>query len=186
MFASLKQGITGLLLFASNMFLPPGEQAALSVKNVTPVHDNKYEVTLKMDMHVNERLEQLIDAGVPLRFRFMIISDRKDTVSFYRVLKYQVIDYTYTYTDSMDGYIQKSEDFPMILLALKSFSKITIMIAQSTQSCKVEADILPSRVSRLNRTVDMSNIWGQRNVSISFNPKNHLDASKKAGKKRKP
>jgi hypothetical protein len=52
----------------------------------------------------------------------------------------------------------------MVFLALKDFSRWKVALPVSATSCRIEAAILPSRVSSLNRRVDMSRVWGQKRV----------------------
>jgi hypothetical protein len=166
-FESIKQGVVGLLLFAGNWILPPDENAALAL--VTAKKDEaSWTVVIKMEMSLDRRLEQLIDAGIPLNFRFTAISDKNDTVSTVRSLRCNVADLTYSFTDSLPAGVNASKSYPMILLAMRDFTRWKFSLPSGAAACGVEAEILYSRVSRLDRTVDMSRIWGHQKLKGSF------------------
>ncbi|MBN1128103.1 MAG: hypothetical protein JXA71_03910 [Chitinispirillaceae bacterium] len=167
-FESIKQGVIGLLLFTGN-WLSPGDDAAslavVSMKKITPA---TWKVTIKMEMPLNRRLEELVDAGIPLNFRFTAISDRADTAATIRSLRCNVVDLTYTFTDSASTMVTTSKKYPMILLALRDFSRWEFTLPYEATACAVEAEILYSRVSQLNRSVDMSKVWGHQKLRCGF------------------
>lgn len=167
-FESIKQGVIGLLLFTGNWILPENENAALSVESIKRIAPAEYQVITKMEMSINKQLEQLIDAGVPLNFRFTAVSDIGDTVSMVRSLRCNVADLTYSFIDSSMSAAKTSKRYPMILLALRDFSKWKFTLPSKAASCNAEAEILCSRVSQLNRSVDMSRIWGHQKLKVSF------------------
>lgn len=168
MIESFKQGIVGLLLFAQSWFVPNQESAGISVESIRKVEKNNFEVHLQMNMALNSQMEQLIDAGIPLHFRIESESDAGNRSVFFRTLWFDLIKYNYHYVDSTEGLSRVSKDYPMILLAVNDFSKWEIMISGKATECMVEARLLPSRVKQLNRMVDMSKIWGQEKVNLSF------------------
>jgi hypothetical protein len=170
-FESIKQGVLGLLLFAGNWVMPENDAAVLKVESIRRVAPSAYHVTLTLSMSLNQQLEQLIDAGVPLNFRFSAISDRADTVCCLRSLRCNVADLTYFFSDSSHGTVVTSPSYPMVLLALRDFTKWEFNLPLNATACRAEAEIRESRVSQLNRTVDMSRIWGHQKVAadISLN-----------------
>jgi hypothetical protein len=168
MVESFKQGIVGLLLFAQSWFIPNQEMAAISVESIRKTAEKKFEIHLKMNMAINQQMEQLIDAGIPLHFKIEAKTDVGNLSTFYRTMQFDVIKYNYHYSDSAEGLIRMSKDYPMILLALKDFSQWEFLISKNATVCFVEVTLLPSRVTQLNRTVDMSKIWGQQKVNLSF------------------
>jgi hypothetical protein len=121
-----------------------------------------------MEMSLDRRLEELIDAGIPLNFRFTAVSDNQDTVSIVRSLRCNVADLTYTYSDSSKSAVRTSKKYPMILLALRDYSRWEFGVSAPSRLCTVEAEILYSRVSQLNRSVDMSRIWGHQKIKTEF------------------
>jgi hypothetical protein len=121
-----------------------------------------------MEMAWNKQLEQLVDAGIPLCFMIAVITDRGDSAVFYRTLKANIIDYTYSYADSSHDVIIVSKNYPLVYLALDDFRRWKFRVAKNVTRCQVEVTLLPSRVSRLNRMVDMSDVWGQRKISAEY------------------
>jgi hypothetical protein len=81
-----------------------------------------------------------------------------------------MIDFTYTWTDSSRGISTSSEKYSLIHLAMRDFCKWKLTIPQSTQTCRIEVTILPSKAEQLNKVVDMSKIWGQQKLVRTFNP----------------
>lgn len=168
MLEAIKQGVLGFFLFAGNWVIPSGGEAALSLQSIDRTDSLHYRVTARMDLAMSRDLETLVNAGVPLRFRFRAALDAKKELIFYRVLRFDVVSYKYAFSDSSAGEVRRSKTYPMILLALKDFCRIQFNIPHGFQRCRIEAEILSSRVSRLNRSVDMSRIWGQRRIATAF------------------
>jgi hypothetical protein len=56
----------------------------------------------------------------------------------------------------------------MILLALKDFGSWNFTLPAKARQCHAEAVILYSNVSQLNRSVDMSRIWGHDRLKATF------------------
>jgi len=166
MLEGVKQGFLGLLLFVGHTFLPEKDEAGLTVRAVKPVSEQAVEVVVRLDMVLNRQMEQLVDAGVPLRFKISAFHSGGDTSSFFRTLKFNLADYKYTYSDSADGLVSVSRPYPMIHLALLDFCEWEFQASLQAAWYVFEAEILPSRVSRLNRTVEMSRLWGQSKVNV--------------------
>jgi len=143
----------------------------LDVKDILVV-DRGYQVQCHMDMAWNNQLTELIDAGIPLRLRITATANTGERVSFIRTLAFDIEDYSYTYSDSsIENYgdsIFLSKRYPQILLAVRDVGRWQIYISDNTQSCVIEVELLPSRVSRLDRKIDMSQLWGQRKLSETF------------------
>jgi len=163
-FESIKQGVVGLLLFAGNWILPQEDNAALSMESIKKITPPAWEISIKLEMSLNRQLEELIDAGIPLNFRFTAVSDNADTVAMVRSLRCNVADLTYAITDSSAAQVTTSKKYPMILLAVRDFSRWKFRMSAGSSSCAIEAEILYSTVSQLNRSVDMSRIWGHQKV----------------------
>jgi hypothetical protein len=79
-----------------------------------------------------------------------------------------VADLTYTITDSSNMIVSTSKKYPMILLAVRDFTRWEFRLPLEVAACSVEAEILYSRVSQLDRSVDMSRIWGRQRVKTAF------------------
>jgi hypothetical protein len=166
-FESIKQGVIGLMLFAGNWILPQDDNAALAMESIKKIKPPAWEITIKMEMSLNRQLEELIDAGIPLNFRFTAVSDNADTVGMVRSLRCNVVDLTYTFVDSLSEKVTTSKKYPMILLAVRDFSRWKFRLPAGSASCAVEAEILYSEVSQLNRSVDMSRIWGHQKIKTN-------------------
>jgi hypothetical protein len=164
MWENVQQGLFGFILVAAQWLSPGGQKPELKIADIKP-DSSGYEISCKMDLAWNKQMEQLVDAGVPLRFKILSVTDTGDSTLFFRTLEFNVVDYTYTFTDSTVSKVKKSKKYPLVLLALKNFSKWKVLAPKSANQCRIDAILLPSRVSRLNRTVDMSMIWGQKKVS---------------------
>ena len=168
LFESIKQGVVGFLLFAGNWISPQNDSAELRLESAHKVTPPAWQIALKMEFSLNPQIEQLIDAGVPLNFRFTAISDRADTVTMTRSLRCDVADLTYSFIDSTRGTSRSSKKYPMILLALKDFGSWKFTLPSNATQCHAEAEILYSTVSQLNRSVDMSRIWGHDRLKTTF------------------
>ena len=155
------------MLFAGNWILPQDDNAALTMESIKKITPPAWEITMKLEMSLNRQLEELIDAGIPLNFRFTAVSNNADTVSAVRSLRCNVADLTYTIMDSSGTQVATSKKYPMILLAVRDFSRWKFRMPVGSASCALEAEILYSTVSQLNRSVDMSRIWGHQKVKTT-------------------
>jgi hypothetical protein len=176
-------GIIGFFLFFAHWLSPETGKAAIEVdfpKNKSP---DAIICKCKLDIAWNKQLEQLIDAGIPLYYKIYHFSDKSDTVSFYRSLHFNMVDYTYSYTDSTENFRKKSKPYSLVDLALRDFCRWEISIPKNASVCKIEVNILPSKAEQLNKVVDMSRVWGQQKVFTVFNPKESIHKKKSiAGK----
>ena len=84
-----------------------------------------------------------------------------------RSLRCNVADLTYTYLDSSANEVKTSKKYPMILLALRDYSRLEFVVSAPATECTIEAEILYSQVSQLNRSVDMSRIWGHQKIKTT-------------------
>jgi hypothetical protein len=167
-FSSLKQGVIGLLLFAGNWILPADDTAALIIESEKKSAPVVWQVSLNLKISLHQQMEQLIDAGVPLNFRYSVYSDKGDTISFVRSLTCNVADLTYTFCDSLPTGPRCSRPYGLLLLALNDFCRWECALNPNAASCQAEAKILSSRVSQLNRSVDMSRIWGHETIAATI------------------
>jgi len=168
LYEALKQGVIGFALFAGNWFLPATEDASVTLLSVTDNPGPVLQVSVKIDLAVNPQIEELIDAGVPLNMKFTTITDCLDTIELYRSLSCDVARLTYRFSDSAKSIRARSKEYPIILLALKDFCRWDFSVPREATHCRTEIEILYSHVSRLNRTVDMSRVWGQKRVKAAY------------------
>jgi hypothetical protein len=164
----IKQGVIGFALYVGNWLLPANDDASISVVSIADNGRPACLVAVKMEMAVNPQLEELIDAGIPMRMRFSTITDENDSIVLYRTLFCNVASLKYHFSDSMETGVACSKEYPMILLALKDFCRWDFSVPRSAKECRTEIEILYSRVSQLNRTVDMSRVWGQKRIKITY------------------
>jgi hypothetical protein len=166
MLSELRDGFVGLFLVLGHWLAPVDERPELRA-DLGVLDHGRREVQCAISMAWNNELEALIDAGIPLRFRFMGVSDAGDSVSIIRSLRCDVVTMTYCFGDTapISGANSISKKYPQVLMALRDFSRWSFTISADAGTCRIEADILPSTASRLNRTVDMSAIWGQKKLT---------------------
>jgi hypothetical protein len=167
MFEPIKEGVLGFFLVVG-LWLSPGKKAELSVPVVRPA-ESGYVLQCVLDIAWNSEMGKVVDAGIPLRFKMSMYPDRGDTVAFIRSLRFDLADYSYTFTDSsIQNYadsLYRSKAYPQVLVALRDYTRWTFQAQRPLEECRVEVELLRSRAPRLNRTVDMSLIWGQRRLS---------------------
>jgi hypothetical protein len=167
MLEPIKEGLLGLVLVFGHWLSPGTEKASLEVEHVDTT-GSAYVIECAMDVAWNPQLGELVDAGIPLRFRITATPDVGDTVRFLRVLRFDIADNHYTYADSsLRNYADTvfvSRPYPQVLLALRDFSRWRVPVSKRCNECRLEARLLRSRVSQLNRKVDMTEVWGQRSV----------------------
>ncbi len=169
----VRDGILGLLLFFTHWISPGNDQAFIKPVEISRA-ENHYIIECRMEIAWNRRMEQLVDAGIPLRYRMSTTSDRQDTSHFFRTLRFNVVDFTYSFSDSSSHEVIESKKYPMILLALRDFCRWNTVVSGGTSVCRVEAEILPSHAEQLDRLVDMSRIWGREKVSCIIEPGKQL------------
>jgi hypothetical protein len=171
MFEKLANGILGLFLFMSQWLSPGSSQEEIHIIAARELPAG-YEVVCAIDLVWNEQMTDLIDAGIPLRFRMSAWSDAGDTLSFIRTLQCDVGDYSYSFCDSIDHVAspraQISRNYQQILIALRDYTRWNVTLSKSARRCRIMADLLPSRASRLNRMVDMSEVCGCRRFQREF------------------
>lgn len=167
-FEAIKQGLIGLALFAGNWFLPANDDASLSVASITENGASSLRVSVKMEMALSPQLEELIDAGIPLNMKCTSITDKMDTIVVCRTLFCNVASLRYRYADSSKSKTAMSKEYPMILLALKDFCRWDFTVPRGATECRTEIEMLNSHVSQLNRTVDMSRVWGQKRIKTTY------------------
>ena len=177
----MHDGLLGLILFISHWLFPAAERASLSVHFDKVVEMQAVQFQSNLDIAWNRRLEQLVDAGIPLRFKILSFTDCSDTVMFYRSLYFDMVHFTYMFIDSSGCQISRSQQYSLIHLALRDYTKWKIKIPQEASVCRIEAHILPSRAEQLNRVVDMSRVWGQQKVLFQFDPRKKVKRKSQRG-----
>jgi hypothetical protein len=166
----MNDGLIGLILYLAHWLSPGTGVSEIDISFLKRVENNASVFQCRLESVDNRQLEQLIDAGIPLRFKFTNMFSDLDTIIFFRTLQFDMIDFTYTWIDSSSGVSSSSEKYSLIHLAMRDFCRWKLTIPQNTQTCRIEVAILPSRAEQLNKVVDMSKIWGQQKLVRTFNP----------------
>lgn len=179
----MKEGLLGLFLFLGHWLSPETDKASLDaffVKN-----DVQYiEFQCQFDIAWNDQLEQLVDAGIPLRFNIVhYIDSPPDTIAFTRTLYCDMVNFTYFYVDSSETTLEKSHTYSLVQLALRDFCRWNFYIDKRAISCKIEAAILPGVALQLNRVIDMSRVWGQQKVFCQFSIQDKVSTNAKKSRK---
>lgn len=174
-FETFTQGIAGLILFFGNWISPESDRAGIFPESIDKSNKTEYRVTVSIKTSFNRQMEELIDAGIPLNFRFLAVTDKNDTTFCFRSLRCNVADLTYFFRDSTNDMIYHSKTFPMVIMALKEYCRWSFAIPLKARICKAEAEILYSRVSQFDRYLDLSRIWGHHRITTTF----ELDRGKK-------
>lgn len=170
----MNDGLIGLILYLAHWLSPGTGVSDIDISFLKRAENNASIFQCRLESVDNRQLEQLIDAGIPLRFKFTNTLSDQDTVSFFRTLQFDMIDFTYMWTDSSNGRSTSSEKYSLIHLAMRDFCRWKLTIPLTTQTCRIEVTILPSRAEQLNKVVDMSKIWGQQKLVRTFNPSDEL------------
>lgn len=180
----MRDGLLGLILFISHWLSPETGTASIGVEFLKE-ETLSYQYLCKFDIAWNRQLEQLVDAGIPLRFNILCFSDKSDSLQFTRTLLFDMVNFTYNYLDSTAGAVRASEKYKLVHLALRDFCKWKFSVQKNANLCRVEVTILPGMARELNRVVDMSRVWGQQKIFYQFAPKEKLkvDSQRRGAKK---
>jgi hypothetical protein len=168
MFEQIGNGFLGFFLVIGHWLSPGTDKPDIDVANARRTEAGLV-VQCELRPAWNEELSGLVDGGIPLRFKFCASGNSGDTICFVRTLQFDVADYSYSYADSsvcgppVDP-PPTPKKYPQVLLALRDYCRWSFVVSGETSVCRIEAELLPSHATRLNRTVDMSAVWGQRKV----------------------
>ena len=174
MLENIADGFLGLFMFFAHWISPGGTEGDIKIVALNELTARtSMECVISFDW--NSRMSDLIDAGIPMRFRVISFSDIGDTTVSIRTLQCDVSDYTYTVCDSLSGYIDSistSRKFKQIYRALREFQHITRLFSAGANALHIQAFILPSRVPHLNRSIDLSEMCGSRKFATHILRKN--------------
>lgn len=180
----MRDGLLGLILFLGHWLSPETGKASIDAMFLR--RESQYiQFQCDFDIAWNRQLEQLVDAGIPLRFNIVHCTDLMDTVQFTRTLNCDMVNFTYSFIDSSKEGVVKSHSYKFIPLALRDFSKWNFHINHEANVCKIEVAILPGLAIQLNRVVDMSRIWGQQKVLCQFNVQDKINKSNERKREKK-
>lgn len=165
MFNRLADGLAGFFVFFANWISPIPESSEVRFSSLQEV-ENRYVISCEINLNWNEELSDIVDAGIPIRMNIRSYSNRGDTVTIMRQLLCSIENYRYTITDTLyrpvNDSVFISQPFTLIHRAVKDFTRWELSFDRSAESFHVEAELLPSPVSGLNRMVDIAEIAGNR------------------------
>jgi len=165
---NIADGFLGLFMFLTQWLSPhssDGEIRIAAVRELTAVTAVECVISIEW----NDRMSDLLDAGIPVSFAIMSYSDKGDTVRSIRTLSCDVADYTYMISDSLlngADSVYTSKKIPQIFRAVKLYQRFERTFSRDASILHVEAVLLPSRVNRLNRSIDLSEICDCRKFSL--------------------
>ncbi|MFP4522142.1 MAG: hypothetical protein ACLFQK_08360 [Fibrobacterota bacterium] len=162
MIESLTRGAAGLAMVVWSWFTPP-PSAGIEIVNIKS-SNTSYIVSCRMNLGWNKKLEQILDAGIPLKMRYYSASGTDSIKTETRVLSFIIEDYSYrtsriAKSDTVDG---KSHD--MVLFALKDFQRWEFSVPDTVKKCEIGAEVMLTRAPELGRIVDVSRIWGYKRI----------------------
>jgi hypothetical protein len=171
MVEQITEGFFGLVLFVSHWLSPGVSQEEIRLAALHETGDG-YVLECGIAISWSSQLADLIDAGIPLRFRMTAAGNAGDTASFVRTLRFDIATSSYAFTDTIVSgtaadSVYESRSYTQALVALRDYCRWTVLMGPGTESCRIEAKLLPSHASRLNRSVDMSDICGCRQFTRS-------------------
>ncbi|MGD9200083.1 MAG: hypothetical protein PVI26_00845 [Chitinispirillia bacterium] len=171
MLERIADGLLGLFMFFSNWFSPGSDSQEIKIAAVTEFARG-YSLECAIDLDWNEQMSDLIDAGIPLRFKIKSYSDVGDSVILVRTLECDIGNYSYMFCDSIfqpsiDS-IYISKRYSQVYRAVRKYSRWNCTFSKEANQFFIEAELLPSRVSQLNRSVDMSGILGCQRFTLNL------------------
>lgn len=175
MLENVADGFLGLFMFFAHWLSVGNDQGEIRIVAVKELQSRSVlECVISFDW--NERMNDLIDAGIPMRFRIESYSDRGDTTVSIRTLLCDVGEYTYSYRDSIiippSDSVYHSKEYQQIYRALREYQHLSRGFSKGAAMFHIEAVLLPSNVSQLNRSIDMSDICGFKKFSARIIQKN--------------
>ena len=165
MLENVADGFLGLFMFFAHWLSPGDDQGEIKIAAVRELPTRSViECVITFDW--NNRMSDLIDAGIPMRFRILSYSDIGDTTLSIRTFFCDVGDYSYYFSDSLiippADSVFISRKYGQIYRALREYRKVQRSFTNTASSFHIEAVLLTSKVSQLNRSIDMSDICGCR------------------------
>ncbi len=168
MLENFADGFLGFFMFFAHWLSPAGDQGEIRVSSVRE-ESSRSVVECVIPFDWNERMSDLIDAGIPMRFRILSYSDAGDTVMSIRTLCCDVSEYTYLFTDSLStprsDSVRVSKEYRQIFRIVRDYQRVTRYFSGTASWYHIEAVLLPSRVSQMNRSIDLTDICGCRKFS---------------------
>lgn len=120
-----------------------------------------YQIRSELKFTLTEDAAALVDAGVPLQVRYVCRSPRETTV-LTRTLRSDLGNRLYIVTDSIENRPIKVKKEGNIFVAARQFKGVVWLVDTVDTRIEFSAEIVPVIVPRLERTVDMSPLFGGR------------------------
>lgn len=170
MLENVADGFLGLFMFFAHWLSPGNDEGEI---RITAVRELKTRSVLEcvISFEWNERMNDLVDAGIPVSFRILSYSNLGDTTLSIRTLHCDVSQYDYFYRDSCVAPVDSvytSRSYRQVYRALREYRRISRDFTSSASSFHIEAVLLPSSVPHLNRSIDMSDICGCRKFATKI------------------
>lgn len=167
MLENIADGFLGLFMFFAHWISPGGNEGEIRIVALQELATHTaMECVISFDW--NSRMSDLIDAGIPMRIQIVSFSDVGDTTVSLRTLICDVSDYSYSFSDSLSGYIDSiytSKKYSQIYRALREYKRIRRVFDPKGDALYIEATLLPSHVPHLNRSIDLSEMCGSSRFS---------------------
>lgn len=161
-------------MFFAHWLSPGLDQGGIKISAVRELSTH-YILECVVAIDWNDRLSDLVDAGIPVRIRVLSYSDIGDTLVSIKTLQCNLRDYTYNYCDSVrvggECRVSVSKQYHQIFLAVRDYTTVTRSFSRRATILYVEALLLPSSVSHLNRSIDISELCGARKYFVKFEKK---------------
>jgi hypothetical protein len=171
MLENVADGFLGLFMFFTHWLSPGTSDGEIKIAAVKELQNHSVLECI-ISFEWDERMIDLIDAGIPVSFRIESYSDVGDTTRSVRTLYCDVSDYSYCFRDSLcnvtGNSICRSKKFNQVYRAIKEYRHFTRTFTNTASLLRIEAVLLPSRVSHLNRSIDLSEICGCRKFSTEI------------------
>lgn len=164
MLDNVADGFLGFFMFFAQWLSPGAGEGDIRIAAVKEL-STYTSIECIISIEWNDRMIDLVDAGIPVRFSIASMSDKNDTVRTIRTLFCDVSEYTYFITDSLisrNDSVYHSKKFTQIYRAIKEYQHFERTFSKDATDLNVDAVLLPSQVNHLNRSIDMSNICNCR------------------------
>ena len=167
MLENIADGFLGLFMFFAHWISPGGSEGEIRIVALEEFASHTaVECVISFDW--NSRMSDLIDAGIPMRMQVVSFSNAGDTTVSVRTLSCDVSEYSYTFSDSLSGYIDStyiSRKHSQIYRALREYKRIKRTFNAKGDALYIQATMLPSQVPHLNRSIDLSELCGSSRFS---------------------
>lgn len=168
MLENVADGFLGLFMFFTHWLSPGTDDGEIRIAAVRELN-NRSVLECVISYEWNERMIDLLDAGIPVSFKIVSFSNAGDTTRSVRTISCDVSDYSYSYRDSLYGgekdSVFVSRKFSQVYRAIKEYQRVVRSFNSAASEFQIEAVLLPSHVSRLKRSVDLSDICDCRKFS---------------------